>query len=282
MSPKKRNLKAVVISDAHLGTYSSKANQLYAYLKTIHPETLVLNGDIVDVWRFSRRYFPTSHLRVIRYLFKLAEKGTKIIFIPGNHDEVGRRFTGVDFGHFRIDNKIVLTMEGKSSWIFHGDVFDVAMHHSKCLAKMGAMGYGILSGINRLVNSFLQAFGRSPVSLAAKIKDKVKGGKKEAVTDFEAMVSRLAIRKGYHYVICGHIHRPARKRIKSPSGAITYLNSGDWVDHMTALEYEHSNWHLRHWNPEHEVPEEDAPEEEILSETLEDIFTRAFREILKS
>ncbi|PWD98940.1 UDP-2,3-diacylglucosamine diphosphatase [Marinilabilia rubra] len=282
MSPKKRNLKAVVISDAHLGTYSSKANQLHSYLKTIQPETLVLNGDIVDVWRFSRRYFPTSHLRVIRYLFKLAERGTKIIFIPGNHDEVGRRFTGVDFGHFRIDNKIVLTLDGKSSWIFHGDVFDVVMHHSKWLAKMGAMGYGILSGINRMVNRFLQFFGKSPVSLAAKIKDKVKGGKKEAVTDFEAMVSRLAIRKGYHYVICGHIHRPAKKRIKSASGAITYLNSGDWVDHMTALEYENNDWHLRYWNQEENDSSEDPYEEEILSETLEDVFSRAFREILKS
>jgi UDP-2,3-diacylglucosamine pyrophosphatase LpxH len=282
MSPKKRNLKAVVISDAHLGTYSSKANQLYSYLKTIQPENLVLNGDIVDVWRFSRRYFPTSHLRVIRYLFKLAEKGTRIIFIPGNHDEVGRRFTGVDFGHFKIDNKVVLTLDGKSTWIFHGDVFDVVMHHSKWMAKMGAIGYGILSGFNRFVNSFLQLFGKSPVSLAAKIKDKVKGGKKEAVTDFEAMVARLAIRKGYHYVICGHIHRPAKKRIKSASGAITYLNSGDWVDHMTALEYEKNDWHLRYWDQDSDGIAEDTAEEEILSETLEDVFTRAFREVLKS
>jgi UDP-2,3-diacylglucosamine pyrophosphatase LpxH len=281
MSPKK-HLKAVVISDVHLGTYSSKADQLYAYLKSIEPETLVLNGDIVDVWRFSRRYFPASHLRVVRYLFKMAEKGTKIIFLPGNHDEIARRFTGIDFGHLKVVNKVVLSLDGKSTWIFHGDVFDVVMHHSKWLAKMGSAGYGILAGINRMVNSMLKFFGRDPISLAAKIKDKVKGGKKEPVTKFEAMVSRLGISKGYHYVICGHIHRPARKRIKSPSGFITYLNSGDWVDHMTALEYEKSDWHLRHWDPATDQTVEDSMEEEIISEAIEDIFTRAFKEILKS
>ncbi len=278
----KKTLKSVVISDVHLGTYSSKADQLYAYLKSIDPEILVLNGDIVDVWRFSRRYFPASHLRVVRYLFRMAEKGTKIIYLPGNHDEIARRFTGIDFGHLRVVNKVVLTLDGKSTWIFHGDVFDVAMHHSKWLAKMGSVGYGMLAGINRMVNSILVFFGRGPISLAAKIKDKVKGGEKKAVTKFEAMVSRLGIRKGYHYVICGHIHRPARKRIKSPSGSITYLNSGDWVDHMTALEYEDAEWHLRHWNAITEESVEASPGEEIISENIEDIFTKAFKEILKS
>lgn len=278
----KRQLQAAVISDAHLGTYGSKASQLYAYLKTIQPETLILNGDIIDGWRFSPSYFPTSHLRVIRYLFKMAENGTRIIFLPGNHDEVGRRFTGIDFGRFQVENKVVLELDGKLSWIFHGDVFDVVMHHSKWMAKMGAVGYGILAAINKLVNSFLSLFGRHPISLAGKIKDKVKGGKKEEVSDFEAMAARLAIKKGYHFVICGHIHRPAKKRIKSPIGSITYLNSGDWVDNMTALEYEDGDWHLKHWNSTSEEVTEDPPGEEIISETIEDIFSKAFKEILKS
>lgn len=278
----KKPLKAVVISDAHLGTYSSKADQLFAYLKTIDPEILVLNGDIIDVWRFSRNYFPASHLRVVRYLFSLAEKGTKIIYLPGNHDEVARRFIGIDFGHLKVVNKEVLTLDGKTTWIFHGDVFDVVMHHSKWLAKMGSVGYGILAGINRAVNRVLVFLGRNSISLAAKIKDKVKGGKKGVVTKFEAMISRLGINKGYDYVICGHIHRPARKRIKAPSGFITYLNSGDWVDHMTALEYEDGDWHLRHWDPDADQTIEDSMEEEIISETIKDIFARAFKEILKS
>ncbi|TCO10561.1 UDP-2,3-diacylglucosamine diphosphatase [Natronoflexus pectinivorans] len=278
----KRQVKAVVISDAHLGTYGSKAEQLHAYLKTIQPETLVLNGDIIDAWRFSPSYFPTSHLKVIRYFFKLAEEGTKIIFIPGNHDEIARRFTGIDFGRLKIDNKVVLNLDGKSTWIFHGDVFDVVMHHSKWLAKMGSVGYGILTGINKMVNGILTLFGKKKISLAGKIKDKVKGGQKEAVSKFEAMVARLGIRKGYHYVICGHIHRPAKKRIRTPVGAITYINSGDWVDNMTALEYENGDWHLKHWNFETDEIVEDPLVEEIVSETIEDVFARAFKEILKS
>ncbi|MFO8000222.1 MAG: UDP-2,3-diacylglucosamine diphosphatase [Marinilabilia sp.] len=278
----KRQLQAVVISDAHLGIYNSKADQLYTYLKTIQPEVLVLNGDIIDGWRFSPSYFPTSHLRVIRYLFKMAENGTEIIYLPGNHDEIARRFTGINFGQFQVENKVVLTFDNKSTWIFHGDVFDIVMHHSKWMAKMGSVGYGILAGINRMVNSILMLFGRRPISLAGKIKDKIKGGKKEDVTNFEAMVARLGIRKGYHFVICGHIHRPAKKRIKSPVGSITYLNSGDWVDHMTALEYEAEDWHLKHWDSASEVVIEDPPGEEIISETIEDIFSKAFKEILKS
>ncbi|MFW6043776.1 MAG: UDP-2,3-diacylglucosamine diphosphatase [Marinilabiliaceae bacterium] len=277
----KRQLQAAVISDAHLGTYGSKANQLYAYLKTIQPETLVLNGDIIDGWRFSPSYFPTSHLRVIRYLFKMAENGTRIIFLPGNHDEVGRRFTGIDFGRFQVENKVVLDLDDKLTWIFHGDVFDVVMHHSKWMAKIGAVGYGILAVITRMVNGVLSLVGRRPISLAGKIKDKIKGGKKEEVSNFEAMAARLAIKKGYHFVICGHIHRPAKKRIKSPIGSITYLNSGDWVDNMTALEYENGDWHLKHWDSTSEIVTEDPPGEEIISETIEDIFTRAFKEIVK-
>jgi hypothetical protein len=147
---------------------------------------------------------------------------------------------------------------------------------------MGSAGYGILAGINKVVNSFLVFFGGSPISLAGKIKDKVKGEKKDTVSHFESMVSRLGIRKGYHYVICGHIHRPAKKRIKSPAGAITYLNSGDWVDHMTALEFENDDWHLKYWDSRKDDLIEEAEEEEILSETLEDIFNKAFKEILRS
>lgn len=275
-------MRAVVISDAHLGTYGSKAEQLLAYLKSIRPQTLVLNGDIIDAWRFSPGYFPAAHLKVVRYLFKMLEEGTEIIYIPGNHDEIARRFTGIDFGRFKIDNKLVLSLDGRSTWIFHGDVFDVVMHHSKWLAKMGSVGYGILTGINRMVNAILVFFGRKKISLAGKIKDKVKGGKKEAVTKFEAMVARLAIRKGYHYVICGHIHRPVKKRIMTPIGIVTYLNSGDWVDNMTALEFEEGDWHLKHWDASMLGVVEDSTVEEIVSETTEEIFLRAFKEILKS
>ncbi|HBG87406.1 MAG TPA: UDP-2,3-diacylglucosamine hydrolase [Marinilabiliaceae bacterium] len=284
MTPKtkKRPLKAVVISDVHLGTYGCKAEQLHAYLKTIRPEILVLNGDIIDAWRFTSNYFPTAHFKVVRYFFKLAEEGCKIIYIPGNHDEVARRFTDLEFGQLQITNKIVLTLDGKTSWIFHGDVFDVVMHNSKWLAKLGSVGYGLLMAINRLVNGVIKLFGGKKISLAAKIKDVVKGGKHQEITKFESTVARLAIRKGYDYAICGHIHRPAKKNIITPSGSVIYLNSGDWVDNMTALEYEKGDWYLKRWDEGVEDITEESAVEEILTETAEEAFKRAFKEIIRS
>ena len=282
ITPSKRWVKAVVISDVHLGTYGSKAVQLHAYLKSIKPETLVLNGDIIDAWRFSPGYFPDSHLRLVRYLIKMLEEGTRIVYIPGNHDEVVRRFTGIDFGRFKIDNKAVIKLDGHYTWVFHGDVFDVVMHHSKWLAKLGSTGYGILTIINRLVNSILVFFGRKKISLAGKIKEKVKGGQKEDLSKFEEMVARLAIRKNYRFVICGHIHRPVKKILTTTTGVITYLNSGDWVDHMTALEYEGGDWHLKSWDESLLNVVETSAVEEMISETTEEIFMRAFRDILKS
>lgn len=278
----KRPVKAVIISDLHLGIYGSKAVQVYNYLKSIQPEWLILNGDIFDGWRFSPNYFPADHLRVVRYLLKMAESGVKIVYIPGNHDEIMRRFVGTDFGLLKVVNKFILELNGTSTWIFHGDVFDVVMHHSKWLAKMGARGYGMLTWINRLVNKVLVFFGRNKISLAGKIKDKVKGGSKDEVSKFESTVSGLAIRKGYHYVVCGHIHRPVKKRILTPKGSVTYLNSGDWVDNMTSLEYINDDWQLMYWNDEGTESTTATTEQEYIAESTEDAFLRAFRDVLRS
>lgn len=238
-----RKLKAAVISDVHLGTYGCKAKELQSYLKTIQPEILVLNGDIIDIWRFSKSYFPKAHLKVVRTIVKMMEKGTKVYYIPGNHDEVMRRFSGTSVGNFHIVNKLVLSIDGHRSWIFHGDVFDVIMVHSKWLAKLGAAGYGLLTMVNRGVNALLKAMGKPKISLSKKVKDAVKGSG-GVVSRFEQTVSEIAISKGYQYVICGHIHRPAYKTIEHGSGKVTYLNSGDWVEHYSALEYQDHFWKL--------------------------------------
>jgi UDP-2,3-diacylglucosamine pyrophosphatase LpxH len=280
--PPKKSLKAVVISDVHLGTYGSKAEQLHAYLKTIQPETLVLNGDIIDAWRFNRNYFPTSHMKVVRYIIKMMEQGTNIVYIAGNHDEVFRRFTNIAFEKFSIANKIILNFDNQKTWIFHGDVFDVVMHNSKWLAHLGAAGYDLLTQINRFVNFVLGIFGKKRISLAAKIKDKVKGGSNKEVTRFEQTVADLAIHKGYHFAICGHIHRPVRKIVTSPKGVVTYLNSGDWVESMTALEYENNEWHLVYWNHEMSETIEDTTVEEMISQSTDDIFKKVYNEVLKS
>ncbi|SFD74112.1 UDP-2,3-diacylglucosamine diphosphatase [Thermophagus xiamenensis] len=280
-SATKRKLKAVVLSDMHLGTYGCKAEHILNYLKTIKPETLVLNGDIIDGWQFSRTFFPSSHLKVVRQLIKMMENGTQIIYIPGNHDEVLRRFTSLNLGNFSIENKAVLSLDNKKTWIFHGDVFDVFMHHSKWLARLGAKGYGLLNLLNKAVNSLLSVFGKKPLSFSKKIKDKVKGSAK-AITRFERTVAQLAIEKQYDFVICGHIHRPEDKIVKTEKGNIRYLNSGDWIENLSALEYENGDWHLKFWEPSYVITTEETSNDKNFNDPSKAIFYRAFKEVLSS
>lgn len=262
-----RDIEALVISDTHLGTYGCKAKQLIKYLKSVRPKTIVLNGDIIDVWQFSKKYFPKSHIKVVRQLMKMMESGSKVYYLPGNHDENFRRFVSLTLGNFSIVNKLVLELEGTKSWIFHGDVFDVFMHHSKWLAKFGAQAYGFLTITNRVVNAALSLFGKKRISLSRDVKKAIKGKKKSNLTTrFETTVADLAIDKKYDYVICGHIHWPEDKMIANANGQVHYLNSGDWVENLTALEFYNGQWHLNYC----EITEEPTMEEQML--TLEDTF----------
>lgn len=240
---KKRKLDVVVISDVHLGTFGCRATELLNYLKSINPKTLVLNGDIIDIWQFNKRYFPKSHMKVIKYLTYLLTKGTKIYYVTGNHDEMLRKFKGFRLGDFEIVNKIVLNLDNKKAWIFHGDVFDVTMKNSKWLAKLGGVGYDILILINTFVNFISQTLGFSKFSFSKKIKNSVKGAIK-FINDFEVTAAEIAIDNKYDYVVCGHIHQPEIKKINTLKGEVTYLNSGDWVENLTALEYNNKKWSL--------------------------------------
>src|ERR1035437_9607713 len=172
MKKQKRHIDILVISDIHLGTYGCHAKELLYYLKSIKPKIVVLNGDIIDIWQFSKRYWPNSHMKIIKHLFRWMGKGIKTYYVTGNHDEMLRKFEGLKMGSLSIVNKVVLTLpDGKKAWIFHGDVFDVTMQHSKWLAKLGAVGYDILILINRFVNFISQkVFNRGKLSLAQKIK----------------------------------------------------------------------------------------------------------------
>ncbi len=159
MQPKKRAVDIVVISDVHLGTYGCHAKELLFYLKGIKPKTVILNGDIIDIWQFSKRYWPKSHMKIVRHLLNWMTRRVKIYYITGNHDEMLRKFTGFKMGSLQIVNKVVLTLpDNKTAWFFHGDVFDVTMQHSKWLAKLGAVGYDTLIIINKLVNLFQKKF----------------------------------------------------------------------------------------------------------------------------
>ncbi len=243
---RKRELDLVILSDIHLGTYGCHAEELLRYLKTITPKTLILNGDIIDMWQFSKRYWPKSHMQIIKHITGLLAKGSKIVYLTGNHDEMLRKFAGFRLGSFQIDNKKVMTLDGKKAWIFHGDVFDVTMKYSKWLAKLGAVGYDMLILLNAFVNFVLGIFGSGKISLSKRVKDSVKQALK-FINDFEKTTAEIAISRGYDYVVCGHIHHPDIKRIVTDKGEVTYLNSGDWVENLTALEFNRGSWKIYHY-----------------------------------
>lgn len=239
----KREVEIVVISDVHLGTYGCHAKELLKYLKSIKPKTIILNGDIIDIWQFSKRYWPESHMKILRKIMKFVAEGVQVYYLTGNHDEMLRKFADMHLGSFHLQNKLVLELNGKKAWFFHGDIFDVTMQHSKWLAKMGAIGYDSLILINSLVNWCLALFGRQKMSFSQKIKAKFKDAVK-FINQFEQTASELAIEKGYHYVVCGHIHQPEIREIYTAEGQVTYLNSGDWVESLTALEYDNEQWQI--------------------------------------
>ncbi|HZW62250.1 MAG TPA: UDP-2,3-diacylglucosamine diphosphatase [Flavobacteriaceae bacterium] len=249
----KRKVEVVVISDVHLGTYGCHAKPLLTYLNSISPKKLVLNGDIIDVWQFSKRYFPKPHLSVLKKIIDLAAEGTEVIYITGNHDEMLRKFANTTIGNISIVNKKVLDLDGKKAWFFHGDVFDASIQNAKWLARLGSYGYDMLILFNRLINWSLERMGKEKYSLSKRIKNSVKSAVKY-ITDFENVVSELAIENGYDYVICGHIHQPKITLKQNSKGKVMCLNSGDWVENFTALEYQFKRWKIYQYNQDKLAP----------------------------
>ena len=250
---KKRPLDIAVISDVHLGTYGCHADELLTYLNSIAPKKIILNGDIVDIWQFSKRYFPKSHLKIIKKIINMASKGTEVIYITGNHDELLRRFSDTKMGNFSIVDKLILDLNGQKAWFFHGDVFDLSIQNAKWLARLGGYGYDSLILMNRWVNWCLDKMGKEKYSLSSKIKQSVKSAVKY-VQDFEETAASLAIENGYDYVVCGHIHQTKKEIIETPKGRTTYLNSGDWVESLTALEFHFNRWKVYHYQNDKLVP----------------------------
>ncbi len=238
----RRQLDVVVMSDLHLGTFGCHAREIVNYLKSIQPQILVLNGDIIDIWQFRKNYFPVTHMQVLKEIMKLLSKGTRVIYITGNHDEALRRYSDLEMGNFQLTDKVVMEINGKMTWIFHGDVFDATTKGSaKILAKLGGHGYDLLILINSLINRFLKLMGKEKMSFSKKVKN----GVKKAVSwigDFEQTAAELAIEKRYDYVICGHIHQPRKKEVTTKAGSVIYMNSGDWIENLTALEYTQDEW----------------------------------------
>lgn len=243
----KRKIDLVVISDSHLGTVGACAEELFKYLKSIEPKTLVINGDFIDIWQFSKRHWDQYHTKIIKQIMSFISKGVNVHYIVGNHDESIRRFLGFNVSGFSISNKLTLDLKDKKAWFFHGDVFDVTMKHSRWLTRLGGIGYDILIMINAMVNTTLSLFGVAKLSFSQAIKNKVKGAV-SSINGFEETVVEIASRNNFDYVICGHIHQPCIKDFNVDNKNITYLNSGDWIENLTALEYNFGKWHLYTYN----------------------------------
>ncbi|WP_417874916.1 UDP-2,3-diacylglucosamine diphosphatase [Xanthomarina gelatinilytica] len=243
----KRKVEIAVVSDVHLGTYGCHAKQLLTYLNSIQPKKLILNGDIIDIWQFNKRYFPKSHLKVVKKIMTMASNGVEVIYITGNHDDMLRKFSDTFIGNMSIVDKLVLDLDGKKAWFFHGDVFDASIQNAKWLAKLGGYGYDLLILFNRLINWVLERMGKNKYSLSKRIKNSVKGALKY-ISDFEEVATDLAIENGYDYVICGHIHQPKMFIRENIHGKTMYLNSGDWIENFTALEYQFKRWKIYNYN----------------------------------
>ncbi len=274
---KKRHVDIVVISDVHLGTYGCHAKELLKYLKSIKPKEVILNGDIIDIWQFKKRYWPKSHMKVIKLIMQWIAKGIKVHYITGNHDELLRKFVGFNMGSLSIVNKVVLELGEEKAWMFHGDVFDVTMQHSKWIARLGAHGYDLLILLNRGVNFFSKKLGKGPVSMSKKIKNSVKSAVK-FINNFEQIAADIAIENQYEYVVCGHIHQPEMRTITNSKGSVMYLNSGDWIENLTALEYNKGKWEL--YTYEEDVLMKDE-EDEAFDETAIPEKNELFQNLVK-
>jgi UDP-2,3-diacylglucosamine pyrophosphatase LpxH len=220
------------ISDLHLGTPGCQALALLDFLKHTECETLFLVGDIIDGWQLRRQWhWPQAHNDVIQKLLRKARKGTRVVFIPGNHDEFARRYVGHDFGGIEVAHEwLHETADGRTLWVTHGDLFDGVVQCAKWLAHVGDSLYEFTLRLNRHLNSLRARIGLPYWSLSKYLKFKVKRAV-SYVGDFEAAVAREARQRGAHGVVCGHIHHAELRVI---DGTL-YANDGDWVESLTAL-----------------------------------------------
>ncbi len=248
----RRPVDLVVISDVHLGTYGCHAEECLAYLRSVAPAALVLNGDIVDCWQFRKGYFPAAHLEVLRQVARFAARGVPVYYLTGNHDDVFRRFSDLRLGNVHLLDHLELVLGRERVLFFHGDAFDVSIRHARWLAKLGGKGYEFLILLNRWINRGLVRLGRPRISFSRRVKRSVKRAVR-FIDDFEQAAVEWGLSRGVDTVVCGHIHQPRMTTLKGRKGAsIRYLNSGDWVENLTALEYHRGHWRL--WRHETDAP----------------------------
>jgi len=233
-------VRTVWISDIHLGTPGCQAEALLEFLREVDCQTLYLVGDIIDGWQLRRSwYWPQAHNDVVQKILRKARKGTRVVFVPGNHDEFARKYVALNFGGVDVVTDCMhVTADGRRLWITHGDLFDGVIQCAKWLAYVGDVAYEFVLKVNRWFNRVRARLGFPYWSLSRYLKLKVKRAV-SYVGDFEAAVAHEARRRGADGVVCGHIHHAEMRTI----GGVLYCNDGDWVESLTAL-VEHADGRL--------------------------------------
>lgn len=256
-----KQYKTIIISDLHLGSDGSKAKEVTAFLKSVTCETLILNGDIIDGWQLKKGgAWKKKHTAFFRVVLKMIEyQQTKVIYLRGNHDDFLDQIIPFSLGKsFTIQRDYILESGEKRFLITHGDIFDSVTSKMKWLAYLGDVGYTLLLSMNKIYNQYRSWRGLSYYSFSQRIKQRVKEAV-NYVSDFEEKITELAKANHCDGIICGHIHKPDIRQIND----ILYMNSGDWVESMTALVEDHSNnWDLLFFLRENDIPiiEEDSDE----------------------
>lgn len=241
----KRRVRTIWISDTHLGTKGCKAEYLLDFLKAHQCENLYLVGDIIDGWQMKKSaYWPQAHSNVVRRILTLAKRGTKVIYVTGNHDEFLRKYSDNDFGNIHlVDRAEHETRKGQRLLVLHGDEYDVIVRYHKWIARLGDVSYRMLLILNRWFNHARARCGYGYWSLSSYIKHRVKKAV-SFISDYEQALASECKRKGYDGVVCGHIHHAEIRTIDD----IVYHNCGDWVESCTALiETQSGAIELVHW-----------------------------------
>ena len=252
----RRKYRAVWISDVHLGTRGCNAEMLIDFLDHVDSDIMYLVGDIIDGWALKKRfYWPAAHNDIVWRVMKRAKRGTDVIFIPGNHDEMFRQFSGLDFGGVKIKRQAIhTTADGRRLLVLHGDEFDAITMSHRWLAHLGDAAYEMMMGLNRLVNRVRRWMDLPYWSLSKYAKAKVKNAV-EFISKFEEIVAHEAGARGVDGVIAGHIHTTEMRNIEG----IAYYNDGDWVEGCTALvEHYDGTMEILHWAEEMAKRESEA------------------------
>jgi len=233
--------RTIWISDTHLGTAGCQAEMLLDFLKSTDCETLYLVGDIIDGWQLRKGwYWPPRHNDIVRCVLKKAKHGTRVIYVPGNHDEAFRDYVGLNLGGVELAQEALhTTADGRKLLILHGDEFDGIVMYARWLAFLGDHAYTLLLKVNGVLNRIRKRMGLPYWSLSSELKKRVKNAV-QFISSFEQAVAHAAVERGANGVVCGHIHTAEIRKI----GDVTYYNDGDWVESCTAL-VEHADGRMR-------------------------------------